>query len=485
MFAAEFERLRSARRRTTRWKRRPVRSTSTARTSSRRTTASQGTDRRAAERALPDGSARRSCFSRATAHRSSTSSSFASAADDRTSCVRKGRRGHRVLPLPPAHRVERGRRRPADRFSLGRVDSIALRSIASTLLPALRCSRRRRHDTKRAGDVRARIGARSPASSERWADACAQPGASLAGRPRRSNEDYLVLADARRCLADRSRRRLERLPREALREAKRNTNWAEPNEQHEARVMAFVRHRSTRTRHSSTTSSRSRPGCVALAGEHASLGALLLRLTMPGLPGRLSGRRVLVARRSRRRPGQPAPDRRWARLLSGSRGAETPSAAGDGEVPSPPAGARRRGCAPRTRTHSPAPAEPLASSVPAVSASSAAGGFASIVPRCVRMTPSRAARAISCPSFPRRLQALVRWNPHTVAMSSDAWPSSDAPPAPPPRDREDLPVADQGWATRRRCGSRSTRAPPPRRPASTPRCARSRRSRCSGGPRTR
>ena len=35
-------------------------------------------------------------------------------------------------------------------------------------------------------------------------------------------------------------------------------------------------------------------------------------------------------------------------------------------------------------------------------------------------------------------------NPHTVAMSSDAWPSSDAPPAPLPRI-EDLPVADQGY----------------------------------------
>jgi len=35
-------------------------------------------------------------------------------------------------------------------------------------------------------------------------------------------------------------------------------------------------------------------------------------------------------------------------------------------------------------------------------------------------------------------------NPHTVAMSSDAWPSSDAPPAPLPRI-EDLPIADQGY----------------------------------------
>ena len=35
-------------------------------------------------------------------------------------------------------------------------------------------------------------------------------------------------------------------------------------------------------------------------------------------------------------------------------------------------------------------------------------------------------------------------NPHTVAMSSDAWPSPDAPPAPLPRI-EDLPIADQGY----------------------------------------
>jgi hypothetical protein len=35
-------------------------------------------------------------------------------------------------------------------------------------------------------------------------------------------------------------------------------------------------------------------------------------------------------------------------------------------------------------------------------------------------------------------------NAHTVAMSSDAWPSSDAPPTPLPRI-EDLPIADQGY----------------------------------------
>src|SRR5207237_9870036 len=35
-------------------------------------------------------------------------------------------------------------------------------------------------------------------------------------------------------------------------------------------------------------------------------------------------------------------------------------------------------------------------------------------------------------------------NPHTVAMSSDAWPSPDAPLAPLPRI-EDLPLSDQGY----------------------------------------
>ena len=39
------------------------------------------------------------------------------------------------------------------------------------------------------------------------------------------------------------------------------------------------------------------------AGEHASLGALLLRLTSPGPAGHLPGRRVLVAQP--RRPRQP------------------------------------------------------------------------------------------------------------------------------------------------------------------------------------
>ena len=69
----------------------------------------------------------------------------------------------------------------------------------------------------------------------------------------------------------------------ALREAKRNTNWVEPNAEWEAAVKRFCRGAATRTAGSSPTSSRSRRGSPRL-GERAALGQLVLKLTAPGVP---------------------------------------------------------------------------------------------------------------------------------------------------------------------------------------------------------
>jgi (1->4)-alpha-D-glucan 1-alpha-D-glucosylmutase len=76
--------------------------------------------------------------------------------------------------------------------------------------------------------------------------------------------------------------RLEAYMEKAMREAKRNTNWAEVNEDWEGRVKAFCRalydHRPFRESFDPFAAR------VADAGERAALGQLLLKLTVPGVP---------------------------------------------------------------------------------------------------------------------------------------------------------------------------------------------------------
>ena len=82
--------------------------------------------------------------------------------------------------------------------------------------------------------------------------------------------------------------RLEAYLEKALREAKRTTNWIEPDEAHEAAVKAFARGALRPPRSSAPTSTRSWPRSRA-AGERAALGQLLLKLTVPGLPDIYNG----------------------------------------------------------------------------------------------------------------------------------------------------------------------------------------------------
>ena len=140
------------------------------------------------------------------------------------------------------------------------------------------------HDTKRAGDVRARIGALA-GMHERWAERV-RLWRDLTGGMDDPNEEYLVwqtLVGAWPIIPS----RLERYLEKALREAKRNTNWIEPNEQHERRVMQFVR--GLYENQEFLDEFEPFVQDVAAAGEHASLGALLLRLTAPGLPDLYQG----------------------------------------------------------------------------------------------------------------------------------------------------------------------------------------------------
>ena len=140
------------------------------------------------------------------------------------------------------------------------------------------------HDTKRAGDVRARIGALA-ALHEEWA-VRVRRWHVLTGGMDDANEEYLLwqtLVGAWPIVPG----RLELYLEKALREAKRTTSWLEPDEAHERRVKDFVR--DLYSNQEFLEDFEPFAARVARAGEHASLGALLLRLTSPGLPDLYQG----------------------------------------------------------------------------------------------------------------------------------------------------------------------------------------------------
>jgi (1->4)-alpha-D-glucan 1-alpha-D-glucosylmutase len=129
------------------------------------------------------------------------------------------------------------------------------------------------HDTKRSGDVRARIGALAGMADE-WAERVR--GWRTLDDP---NEDYLLwqtLVGAWPL----ERERLEAYMEKALREAKVNTSWIEPNEVHERRVKEAIRRLYDRLPEDFEPFA----GRVAEAGRHAALGQTLLKLTVPGVP---------------------------------------------------------------------------------------------------------------------------------------------------------------------------------------------------------
>jgi (1->4)-alpha-D-glucan 1-alpha-D-glucosylmutase len=140
------------------------------------------------------------------------------------------------------------------------------------------------HDTKRAGDVRARIGALA-ALHEEWGERVRR-WHEVTGGIDDPNEEYLVwqtLVGAWPIVPG----RLELYLQKALREGKRTTSWLEPDERHERRVREFVR--GLYSNREFLDDFEPFAARVALAGEHASLGALLLRLTSPGLPDLYQG----------------------------------------------------------------------------------------------------------------------------------------------------------------------------------------------------
>jgi (1->4)-alpha-D-glucan 1-alpha-D-glucosylmutase len=165
-----------------------------------------------------------------------------------------------------------------DRFSLA-PDAFHQTAVARLERHPLQLLASQTHDTKRAGDVRARIGALAHLHEE-WA-ARVRRWREVTGGMDDPNEEYLVwqtLVGAWPIVPS----RLEQYLEKALREAKRNTNWIEPNHAHEERVKRFVR--SLYENQAFLDDFEPFVSDVAVAGEHASLGALLLRLTTPGVP---------------------------------------------------------------------------------------------------------------------------------------------------------------------------------------------------------
>jgi (1->4)-alpha-D-glucan 1-alpha-D-glucosylmutase len=137
------------------------------------------------------------------------------------------------------------------------------------------------HDTKRSGDVRARIGALAGMAGE-WAARVREWLSLLEDVPGPDAvERYFVLQTLVGAWPI-SEARLTAYMEKALREAKRTTNWVSPDEAHEAGVMAFVR--AALGRLAFLDAFEPFAAEVARAGDRAALAQLLLKLTVPGLP---------------------------------------------------------------------------------------------------------------------------------------------------------------------------------------------------------
>ena len=132
------------------------------------------------------------------------------------------------------------------------------------------------HDTKRSGDVRARIGALSTMAQE-WA-ALAEGWVREADAPD-EHSAYLVLQTLVGCWpieAD----RLEAYVEKALREAKLRTTWAVPDEAYEGAARRYARSLVESPPDDFVAFAER----VAVEGRRAALGQLLLKLTVPGVP---------------------------------------------------------------------------------------------------------------------------------------------------------------------------------------------------------
>jgi (1->4)-alpha-D-glucan 1-alpha-D-glucosylmutase len=149
------------------------------------------------------------------------------------------------------------------------------------------------HDTKRSGDVRARIGALAgmpEAFGEHvltWLAACRS--LTVGGAPD-AVEQYFIFQTLLGVWPIEPERLAAYLEK-AMREAKLHTSWVKPDEAHEAAVQAFARALFEHRPFLEDFEPFQRR--VAAAGDRAALGQLLLKLTVPGIPDIYQGDELL------------------------------------------------------------------------------------------------------------------------------------------------------------------------------------------------
>jgi (1->4)-alpha-D-glucan 1-alpha-D-glucosylmutase len=129
------------------------------------------------------------------------------------------------------------------------------------------------HDTKRSGDVRARIGALAGMADE-WAENAR--AWRILDDPHESYQLLQALVGAWPI----ERERIEAYMQKAMREAGRNTSWVDPNEAHERAVSDAIGRFYERLPDGFEEFVRR----VADEGRRVSLAQTLLKLTVPGLP---------------------------------------------------------------------------------------------------------------------------------------------------------------------------------------------------------
>ena len=178
------------------------------------------------------------------------------------------------------------------------------------------------HDAKRSGDVRARIATLSWIAEE-WAARAARwlsiSESLVAGGAPDEVERYFLfqtLVGAWPIAVD----RIESYMEKALREAKRNTSWAEQNPEWEDAVKRFCR--SLYSHGAFLADFVPFATRVAANGERAALGQLVLKLTAPGVPDIYAGDelplRALVDPDNRRPVDWGWGQAMLARLMGGS-----------------------------------------------------------------------------------------------------------------------------------------------------------------------
>jgi (1->4)-alpha-D-glucan 1-alpha-D-glucosylmutase len=207
-----------------------------------------------------------------------------------------------------------------DRFGLTVEDFHAANAERAARFPEALLSTQT-HDTKRSGDTRARIGALSELAGE-WAQLVRgwiALGRRL-GAPPPGSFQYLL----HQTLVGTwpiSQERLDAYLIKALREAKQETSWSDPDERFERAAVDFSR----RLVASEEFRASFEPFLerVTRAGERSALGQLLLKLTAPGVPDIYQGDELWLLSLvdpDNRRPVDWAERRRaLAELRSGAR----------------------------------------------------------------------------------------------------------------------------------------------------------------------